>query len=336
MSTDITQNPSPSKAPLQTAVLFLIFCRPDTTRHVFEAIRAARPLKLYIAADGPRRHRPGDAEKCDAARRIATAVDWECEVHTLFRSTNMGLGRGISDAITWFLEEEEEGIILEDDCLPSASFFAFCEEMLGRYRHDTRVMEIGGNNFEHLSERDNEFSYYFSNLAHIWGWATWRRAWNLFDFRMNHYAEVKAKKYLDAHYSSLYERHFYQYVYEMMCCEHPKISPQNVWSYQWQFACSINSGLVVIPNRNLVVNLGIGCDATNTTNANGIGSKLKLEEIQFPLKHPEFVMLDKPRVRRDFVHKTSAATRIKSNIKSVMPKPVVEKVLRPIMHALSA
>jgi hypothetical protein len=324
-----------SVAPLNTPVLFLIFCRPETTKQVFEAIRKAKPTRLYVAADGPRDHRPGEAEKCEATRKIATAVDWNCEVRTLFRDENMGLGKGLSAAITWFFEHETEGIILEDDCLPSPSFFTFCAAMLERYRDDTRIMEIGGNNFEKPHVREREYSYYFSNLAYIWGWATWRRAWKLHDFRMNHYREINEKRYLNGHFSSIYERHFYQYVFEKIYRNDHKISPQNVWSYQWQFACRINSGLIIVPNCNLVINLGIGGEATNTTSRNGIGNNLKLEEIEFPLKHPEFVMMDKQRVKRDFRNKTSASTRIKSNIKRIVPRPLLENIIKPLMQVFS-
>ena len=324
-----------SESPLTTAVLFLVFCRPETTRQVFEAIRRVRPTRLYIAADGPRPSKPGEAQKCEATRQIATAVDWDCEMHTFLREENVGLGTALSAAISWFFEHEQEGIILEDDCLPSPFFFRFCSEMLEKYRNDTRIMEIGGNNFEQKSSRDGDYSYYFSNLAYIWGWATWRRAWKLHDFQMNHYREINEKKYLEGHFSSIHERHFYQYVFDQLHRGNQQISPRNVWSYQWQFACKINSGLVVVPNCNLVVNLGIGKDATNTTHENGIGSTLVLEDMEFPLKHPDFVMADELRVRRDFRSKTSASTRMKSNIKRVVPKPVIEKVLKPLMHVFS-
>ena len=323
-----------SVSALTTPVLFLIFCRPETTKQVFGAIRKARPTKLYIAADGPR-DREGEAERCEAARKIALAVDWECEVKTLFRSKNIGLGKGLSSAISWFFEHETEGIILEDDCLPSPSFFRYCAELLERYRDDTRIMEIGGNNFEKEDVRDSEYSYYFSNLVYIWGWATWRRAWKLQDFRMNHYDEISKKNYLNGHYSSIYERHFFQYVFEKIYREDLKISPKNIWSYQWQFACKINSGLVIVPNCNLVVNLGIGKDATNTTGKNGIGSTLVLEDMQFPLRHPGFVMIDTLRAKRDFRGKTSVSTRMRSNIKRIVPKPVLERIVRPLIHMFS-
>ncbi|HKZ36424.1 MAG TPA: hypothetical protein VJ184_02160, partial [Chryseolinea sp.] len=144
-------------------VLFMIFNRPETTKRVFESIRNERPHRLFVAADGPRPNKPGEAEMCAEARKIATAVDWECEVKTLFREENLGCGRAPARAITWFFENVERGIILEDDCLPSHDFYLFCSILLERYRYDSRIMEIGGNNFLSDSMSDQEPSYYFSN-----------------------------------------------------------------------------------------------------------------------------------------------------------------------------
>ena len=105
---------------------FLIFNRPDTTQQVFDVSPKGRPTRLYIAADGPRLDRAGEKEKCEAARAIATDIDWDCRVETLFRDENLGCGTAVSEAITWFFNHEEEGIILEDDCLPEPSFFSIC------------------------------------------------------------------------------------------------------------------------------------------------------------------------------------------------------------------
>src|SRR4051812_29566436 len=187
-----------SSAPttkLHTPVLFVIFNRPETTRQVFEAIRTAKPSRLYIAADGPRKNKPGEDQKCQEAREIVKAVDWDCEVKTLFSKENLNCGRGPATAFTWFFEHEEEGIILEDDCLPTQSFFRFCQELLERYRYDYRVMHIGGNNFLNGWQRDQDYSYYFSLSGHIWGWATWRRAWQMFDYKLSLYEKIKEKKY---------------------------------------------------------------------------------------------------------------------------------------------
>jgi hypothetical protein len=327
---------TPISKRLTTPVLLIIFNRPSTTQRVFEAIRRQKPKKLYIAADGPRAHKPGEDIKCEAARHVATQVDWDCEVHTLFRQENLGCGRGPATGITWFFEHETEGIILEDDCLPSDSFFTFCTELLEKYRDDSRIMEIGGNNLEPKEWREPEYSYTFSNLTYIWGWATWRRAWKHHDFLMGHYQEVSQKKYLENSYDTIYEKDFFSYVFDKMHNGDQRTNRDTIWDYQWQFACQINSGLTIVPNRNLVMNIGIGSDATHTTDPKGVGHNLQLEEMDFPLSHPEFVMVDKNRDQRNFnrMH-TSAISRFKSTIKRAIPKPVMDAMVRPLLYIFS-
>src|SRR6478736_1770065 len=195
-------------APFETPILFIVFNRPDTTRVVFEAIRKVKPKKLYIAADGIRSKVKSDEENCAKVRAIVNDVDWECDVKTLFHEENLNCGKAPSTAISWLFENEEEGIILEDDCLPSTSFFLFCEELLERYRYDSRVMHIGGNNFLNGWQKDNDYSYYFSRSGHIWGWATWRRAWNKFDFDISLYSKLKDKNYFDRFFINGLERFY--------------------------------------------------------------------------------------------------------------------------------
>lgn len=168
---------------MHSAVLFLVFNRPDTTRQVLDSIRQARPPRLYVAADGAREDRPGERERCERVRGIATDVDWPCEVHTLFRARNLGCKTAVSGGISWFFEQEEEGIILEDDVLPDQSFFVFCEELLERYRHEAKVTMISGDYF-HGNNHQPTASYFFSRYTHIWGWASWRRAWQHYDREM--------------------------------------------------------------------------------------------------------------------------------------------------------
>ena len=165
---------------MQTALLFLVFNRPDTTTQVFKKIRQAKPPRLYVASDGPRDGNSDDKKKVTKVREIATKVDWPCEVKTLFRDKNLGCKKGVSTAITWFFEHEEQGIILEDDCVPNLDFFTFCENLLQRYDKDERISTITGNNFQDGKWRGNA-SYYFSKYNHCWGWATWRRSWKNYD-----------------------------------------------------------------------------------------------------------------------------------------------------------
>jgi hypothetical protein len=326
-------SPLPISRPmLSTPVLFIVFNRPELTQQVFNAIQNAKPTRLYIAADGPRSNVLGEAQRCAEAKRIATAIDWDCEVRTLFRDENLGCGKGPSTAITWFFEHETEGIILEDDCLPSASFFNFCAELLEHYRFDTRVMGIGGNNFEEGPLRNMEYSFRFSHHTCIWGWATWRRAWKFHDFHMTLYEEIHKKRYLDSSFNSIYERDFYQYIFEKMYEGDERTSSKTIWDYQWQFACMIHSGLTIVPNNNLVTNLGFGTHATNTVNPVGVGHNLLLEAMEFPLRYPEFMMVDqsKDSLLFKFVN-TSTLSRFRSQVKNILPKKIIEKLVKPLM-----
>lgn len=237
-------------------ILFIIFNRPDTTLDVFNNIRSMQPTQLFVAADGPRDNVVADVEKCSRARKIATAVDWDCEVHTLFRDRNLGCGLGPSSAITWFFEHVEEGIILEDDCLPDKSFYLFCETLLDYYRNMLQVMHISGDNFQYGRKRANG-SYYFSRYTHSWGWATWRRAWSHYDF------------------------------YSM-----PEEYREHSWDYQWELSVAKQQGLTVLPNINLVKNIGFGPDATHTKKS-AIYSNLLAHEIKFPLIHPKTIRINR-------------------------------------------
>ena len=172
-----------------TPILFFIFNRPEYTQQVFERIRQARPRQLFVVADGPRV--PSDIPLIKRTRSLI-AVDWECELKTLYADKNMGLKERISSGISWFFDHVERGIILEDDCLPHPSFFQFCEEMLEYYSNHNHIMMITGSNplQDHVMDTSYTFSEYFS----IWGWATWRRAWKQYDKHMTRWPEIKKTK----------------------------------------------------------------------------------------------------------------------------------------------
>ncbi|GAB3237679.1 hemolytic protein HlpA [Hymenobacter seoulensis] len=291
---------SVSQAPLQTAVLMLIFNRPDTTRQVFEAVRKAQPARLYIAADGPRTTHPDDQAQCAAARSIVAGIDWPCEVFTLFRTTNLNCGVGPATALDWFFSHEEEGIILEDDCVPAASFFPFCQELLARYRHDTRVMHIGGNNFGREAQQPlsaDSLSYYFSHQINSWGWATWRRAWQLFDFNLSGYQQLLEEGKLHKVFSSWAETKYRLSKFESILS---LPQPCDVWDYQWHYTIVAHSGLAVVPAVHLVENIGFGNHGTHTMDAQDSYFGIPTTEIKFPLRHPEFVLADQRRDTRRF------------------------------------
>ena len=276
-----------SNNQLITPVVFIIFNRPDTTKRVFEAIRAAKPPKLLVIADGPRADRYGEAEKCAAVRAIIDGVDWECEVIKNYSDVNMGCGLRVSTGISWVFQQLEEAIILEDDCLPDPTFFQFCEIMLEKYRHDHRIMMISGTNY--LEEWKSGFqSYHFSYYGGIWGWASWARAWNYYDYEMKLWAESEVQARIsdllanEQQYRSR-ERIFWE-------TYNKKI---DTWDYQWTFARLLQSGLSIVPAVNLISNLGFNDDATHTKSSSSELSQMKLHPLKFPIKFNDFTAVDR-------------------------------------------
>lgn len=306
---------------VEAPILFLIFNRPDKTRQIFNVIRKTQPKQLFIAADGPRSGRSGEAEKCDEARTIVKEIDWPCEVHTLFRNENLGCGMAVSSAISWFFEHVEEGIILEDDTLPGPGFFRFCTEMLTKYRDDTRVMSVSGLCLPCKNCAESEYSYFFSNWDYMWGWATWRRAWMHYDYKMKSYPHIDNHHYFDGQYYSRNMKYFIQHMYDRSYYENDSIT---WWSYQWGFARKINSGVVIVPNKNMVTNIGFGSESTNTSD--GRYELFELETMKFPLTHPPFMMID--RLRDDQIFRenvTPTGTSLKSFIKEMLPVSLLKK-----------
>lgn len=276
--------------PLQTAVLFIVFNRPDTTAQVFEAIRKAKPPRLYVAADGPRAGREGEVEKVANVREIATAVDWPCEVKTLFQDKNIGCNFGPRAGIDWFFEYEEAGIILEDDCFPSQSFFWFCEAMLNKYQTNDRIMAVTGTNIT----RDIyfEYDYWFSNFALMWGWASWKRAWMKYDPDLTEWVAKRSKrKWLKeiGNDSWLFAKSWEEIFDRTIVLG----SNATWWDYQWIYSCWINKGLTIAPRENLIRNIGYTSDATHTVGEHPILSNLVAREISFPLQHPTKIEVDK-------------------------------------------
>ena len=272
------QKPSNIKYELTTPVVFLIFNRPDTTARVFEAIRQAKPSKLLVVADGARADKPGEAEKCAAARAIIDRVDWECEVLTNYSDANLGCRKRVTSGLNWVFEQVEEAIILEDDCLPHPSFFLYCQELLEKYRDDERIMMISGDNFQ-FGHKRTEYSYYFSRYGHCWGWASWRRAWTKYNDSMQTWSELRDNGWLNDvlpnEQAVAYWSRIFQSVYDGF----------NTWDYVWQYTLWINSGLTILPNVNLVSNIGFG-SGTHTNINNHKLANLKVEALIYPLKHP--------------------------------------------------
>ena len=267
-------------------ILFMVFARPDPTARVFAAIREARPTRLFVAADGPRPDRPDDAGRCERTRAIATQVDWPCEVQTLFRDKNLGCGVAVSEAIRWFFSHVEEGIILEDDCLPAPSFFPFCADLLERYRHDTRVMHISGYN--PLDQGLGDGDYYFTPLVGIWGWATWKRVADQYDYQIRNYPIFKKDRLI----ASLFTKGIQQRFWIQALDQYHKGCINN-WDAQWAYLVFSRHGLGINPAVNLVQNIGFGNDSTFAANKwsyharRAVGSITEIHHPSFMLPYPD-------------------------------------------------
>lgn len=266
-----------SPTPPCPPVLLLAFNRPATTARVFEAIRRARPARLYVAADGPRASRPGEAALCAEVRRIATAVDWPCEVRTLFGEENRGCKRAVSGALDWFFAGEAQGVVLEDDCLPSPSFFRFCAELLERYRDDPRVFAIQGNFFG--SARAPAASYAFSKLFYMWGWASWADRWKAVDVDNLDVAGIR-RALVDGHWLG---RNPWRRDYWLDFVRRQAAGEIDSWGYPATFHCFRHGLYNVTPARNLVLNIGTGSSATQTADFDCGPHHTAAEDIAFPL-----------------------------------------------------
>lgn len=234
---------------MKSPILFLIFNRPDTTRVVFDAIRKAKPPRLYVAADGPRANRAAEAEACLQARSVLDLVDWPCEVQTLFRDHNLGCQQAVSSAIDWFFEQEEEGVILEDDIVPAPGFFGYCDAALDCYRHEPKVMMVAGYN--PLGANVDSSESFFSESPTIWGWATWRTRWRMYDVTMSDWSE---KRFVEIAKNRLpwYLREYFIDAYQKT-----KSGDMNTWDYQWTWQIQKNKALVLKPEANLITNIGV-------------------------------------------------------------------------------
>lgn len=270
---------------LTTPVAFFIFNRPDATERVFAEIARAKPRRLLVVADGPRS--TSEAERCFAARAVIEQVDWDCEVLTNFSEVNLGCKRRVASGLDWVFDHCDEAIILEDDCLPHPTLFRYCAELLEKYRGDERVMMISGDSF--LGERDtNGYSYYFGYCFHIWGWATWRRAWRHYDVDMKLWPELKETAWL----SDILVRedlvNYWRNIFDKVFA-----GGFDTWDYQWFYTCWSQHGLAIIPNVNLVRNIGFGEMATHTRDFVSTMADIPAAEIPFPLRHPQGMLRDR-------------------------------------------
>jgi hypothetical protein len=251
-------DPTNDIANVETApIALIVFNRPHLTAQVYDLVRAVRPRRLLVVADGPRSSRPEDRTLCENVRKIVSSPDWPCELQKNFAEENLGNRRRVSSGLNWVFDQCPEAIILEDDCMPCPSFFSFCSKMLSRYREDSRVMHISGQNLQ-SGRRRGSGSYFFSRYSLSWGWASWRRAWQYYDVNLSSWPDARQKAWLTSILDDPLEIGYWTEIFDKTyngCID--------TWDYQWLFTCWCQNGLSIQPNENLVSNIGVGPDATN-------------------------------------------------------------------------
>ena len=287
------------KSNFSTPILFLLYNRPETTRWVFSEIKKLQPKKLYLAFDGPKCQK--DKELINRVKLIFDEIDWPCQLKTLFRKKNLGCRQAVSGAIDWFFEHEEKGIILEDDCLPNQSFFFFIQEMLNRYKNDERIMMVSGTNYL-IEYQKLDSDYFFSKHFTVWGWGTWKRAWDKYDVNIKKWPTIKKKKLLKKLIPDFYTRGYLKNAFDLVYNRQI-----NTWDIQWVFACIFNNGLNIIPRVNLVSNIGVtGSHSHKKTESHFYQKKeLDCKNLKHPLSlKPDAYFAKKisqDKIRKDFL-----------------------------------
>ena len=268
----------------KSPILFITFTKEKETKLCFEKIREVKPNKLYIASDGARESKQGEKEKIENLRNwLVSNVDWECEVKTKFNEKNLGCGHGVASAISWFFENEEMGIIIEDDILASLSFFRFCDEMLDKHRYDERVSMISGTNLDR-NRKEMSNTYFYTKFAGIWGWATWRRAWKNYDFKISYYPQIKHLLPQMLVPLQPHQIEMYKVIFDKTFNTNGE--GLNTWDYQWFFCRLINGQKGIMPEVNLIINVGFDTDDATHTFDNSPFHNVSYGALNFPLLHP--------------------------------------------------
>jgi hypothetical protein len=269
----------------EVPVLILGHARPATTAQVIESLRSVSPERVYLAVDGARSEVEGETEKVRLVQEsMMEGIDWPCRVETMFREENLGIREGITESITWFFENEEMGIILEDDCLPDSSFFPYCEELLEKYRDDERVMHIGGACY--FDPPKTPHSYFFSKYPQVWGWAGWAKSWERNKVDLGTFDQEFPN--LSGLFQGSEERAYWERIIERVL--DGRIAS---WDYFWAMAIWRSGGVAINPTSNLVRNLGFSSDATNTSLWKDYRGLRKRESVPIGcLNHPPAVEID--------------------------------------------
>lgn len=261
-------------------VLCLGFNRPDLFAGMLDQLKQGGQRELFVAVDGPRVGVKGDEEKVLAVRRLAEEIDWASQIHFKFEDENLGCGQAVSTAIDWVFGQVDAAIILEDDCNTDPSFFPFCDHLLERYADQTEVMQIAASNWGAPEHIYGGCSYGFNSFAPVWGWATWRRAWQHYDFSIKDWCEGSKKNRAYSMNIQPRLRRLMQRDWDMVC------AGGGTWDHQWQYTVLHHQGLSISPAKNLMVNTGCRSDGTQITAPDRIFSAFTMESIPFPLQHP--------------------------------------------------
>lgn len=296
-------------------ILFVIFNRKETALKSFERIKGAKPEKLYIASDGPRANRKGEAERVEDTRKaILDAIDWPCEVKTLFQTENLGCGQGVYTAINWLFDNEERGIILEDDCIAEKTFFSYVGELLEKYKDDQRIGMIAGYN--PVTLKNYPYSYIFSRYKSCWGWATWRRAWVNMDIDMK-WRETSSETSILANMGDE-GRDLSGWKFKLNAIDKKYVS---AWDWQWFFTLGAQNQLCIYPLHNQIANIGNDQDATHTSLSS---ITIPSKPLKMPLKHPQYLVpwldFDKAFYKRSTNFKVRLTRMIPHGIKQQIKK----------------
>ncbi|MHB8637145.1 MAG: glycosyltransferase family 2 protein [Fimbriimonadaceae bacterium] len=298
-------------------VLLIAFNRPATTERVFSAIREAKPSRLYIATDAARPDVVADDAKCAAVADLLR-VDWDCDVRMRKSPSHLGCRDGICAALDWFFEREEAGIIVEDDCVPNASFWRFCTEMLERYRDDDRIASIAGSNYE-FGKIERAASYHFSRHIYVWGWATWRRVWQNVDRSLDNWPELRESGWLADLLGSTASERFWSQKFDAA-----RERSIDAWSYYMVYSALTRGQMSIVPSRNLTTNIGFGPDAVHTRKTSRY-DRMATQELDFPLIHPHFEMVDETADRLVAAHAYS---------RHVLPRRVLNRAVTDVEAAI--
>lgn len=301
---------------LDIPVLTILFNRPNNVKILIEKLKVIKPKNLYVAIDGPREDNKDDIKRINECKKIIEDIDWDCRIYKLYRTNNLGCAMGVSSAISWFFEKVEMGIILEDDCIPCEAFFEFSHQMLIKYRYNNSVLHINGARWN--EEFTIQESYFYSNISHIWGWATWKRAWSFYDFEMKEWPVLKKTNTLSRYFQKSKSIKYWENTFDRFTA----LSVKNTWDYQWQYTIFLNNGIVINPRENLVQNIGVVGVHTNGTSTKNEHFRITYDDFRvtsFPPTLQPLIIFNDYHTINHFCIRAPLLTRLMLRIKKMLP-----------------